>query len=91
MKKEKKKILIISNNALSKSNSNGRTLLNLLKSISKDNLAQFYISGNPDKEVCSNYFKMSDRNALNCFLHIKKVNNLLSLNNKEYLEKEKKT
>ena len=38
-----KKIIIISNNALSNSNSNGRTLLNLFGVENNNKLAQFYI------------------------------------------------
>jgi len=77
-----KHLLIISNNCLSKNDSNGRTMLNLLKNFSKDSLAQFYIHGNPDFDVCDNYYCVSDREALNSLLNIrhKKPNGKVELN-----------
>lgn len=66
-------ILVLSNNCFSKGNSNGRTMMNMLKQIPKENLAQFYISGNPDMDFCNNYFQVSDQDAKNAFLLRKKV------------------
>ena len=63
-----KKILIISNQALSEASSNGRTLRNFLLNIPRGNLAQFYVHGTPDRAVCSNCFCVSDRMALSAFL-----------------------
>lgn len=58
-------MLIFANNALSKLNSNGRTLLNLLGHGNKKNLAQFYIQNDtPDFDVCNNYFFVSDSAVL---------------------------
>ena len=63
------KILIISNDCLSLSNSNGRTLRNFLVGWSKDKLAQFALRSNdPDWDVCANYFCVSDKQALRAFL-----------------------
>lgn len=62
------KILIVSNECLSKQSSNGRTLLNLLAGYPSASLAQFYLHGSPDKSVCSNYFRVSDMDAMNAFL-----------------------
>lgn len=77
MKRKNKKILIVSNEGFSQSSSNGRTLMNLLKDIPKEYLAQFYLHGDCDKTFCSMYFKISDKDALSAFLHRKKdvVNN----------------
>lgn len=62
------KVLVISNECLSKSGSNGRTLKNFLLGWPKESLAQFYIQNNaPDFEVCSNYYKITDYQALNAF------------------------
>ena len=69
-----KKILIISNEPLSDVSSNGRTMKNMLLNIPKENLAQFYLHGVPDRDVCDNYFCVSDRDALNAFLCRKKTN-----------------
>ena len=67
-----KKILIVSNDALSQSGSNGRTLMNLLVDIPKDCKAQFYIHGEPDANACASYYVNTDRDALNTFLFRKK-------------------
>ena len=62
------RILVISNDAFNQSSSNGRTLMNLLKNIPSQNLAQFYIHGNPQKDFCSAYYCNSDNDALRTFL-----------------------
>jgi len=69
----KTQLLIISNEPLSNSTSNGRTLRNLLLNIPKEQKAQFYIHGEPDEEACSTFYKVSDRDALNAFLFKKAV------------------
>ena len=54
--KEYPRLLVLSNNSFSKSNSNGRTLGSLLQGWPKDKIAQFCISTDgPDFEVCDNY------------------------------------
>lgn len=63
-----KKVLIVSNECLSKTTSNGRTMLNLFLGYPPSLLAQFYIHGTPDESVCNNYFRVSDKDALNAFL-----------------------
>ena len=67
------KILIISNDAFNQSSSNGRTLMNLLKGIPAENLAQFYIHGTPDESFCSAYYSNSDNYALRAFLGKPKI------------------
>ena len=64
-----KKVLIFSNNALSKANSNGRTLLNLLGNASPDMLAQFFLQADePDFKACKNYFFASDMAVAKAFI-----------------------
>lgn len=65
------RLFIVSNEALSQSSSNGRTLWNIVKDIPSENLAQFYLRGNSDKKICLNNYRVSDRDALNAFLHRK--------------------
>lgn len=78
MNKEFPKVLVISNDCLSNSTSNGRTLKNFFISWPKSNIAQFCIHYNhPDYNVCNNYYVVSDRDALNSFLMKKKKNKLL--------------
>lgn len=62
-------VLVFSNNCFSKCGSNGRTLANFFKGWPKNRLAQFYIHSEfPDSDVCSNYFRVTDSEALNAFL-----------------------
>lgn len=63
-----KRVLIISNNCFSKTNSNGRTLGNLFYLYDKEKIAQFFISGQPDFTVCSNYYQVSDYDVLRSVL-----------------------
>ena len=69
-----KRVLILGNNCLSQSNNNGRTLSNLLLGYPKDKLAQFcLLDGAPDFERCERYFVVSDREALDALLHLRRV------------------
>ena len=66
-----KRVLIISNGALSDSDSNGRTVGNLFNAYDNDKLAQFCVYGNPDFSKCKNYYKVTDKDALKSFLTLK--------------------
>lgn len=69
-----KRLLIFANNCISKTNSNGRTIANLLADYPRDLVAQFYIHGpTPDFDRCGSFFRVSDGDALNAFLKRKKV------------------
>lgn len=64
-----KKLLIFSNQALSKTNSNGRTLMNFLGNQNADMLAQFFLQKDIlDFDVCKNYFFASDYSVLRAVL-----------------------
>ncbi len=65
------KILVISNACFAKADSNGRTLANLFSSFDKKQLAQLFVYGEPDFSVCENYYKVSDRDALNSLIRMK--------------------
>lgn len=68
------KVLVISNNSFSLSNSNGRTLGQLFKGWPKDKLAQFCITTDgPDWDICDNYFCASDRQVMKNTLTLKGV------------------
>lgn len=59
------RVLIIGNNCLSITGSNGRTLANILNSHGAENIAQFYIQPEyPDVDAASRYFRVTDREAL---------------------------
>ena len=67
------RVLIISNNSISKSSNTGRTMANLFTGWPKDRLAQFCISTiEPDYGVCDNYYLLTDRSVLNAFKHFRK-------------------
>lgn len=69
-----KRVLVLSNNCFSLSNSNGRTLGNLFWGWPKENLAQFcVIARDPNWDVCSNYYCLEDRSVLKSFIHCKKA------------------
>ncbi len=68
--KEKLKVLVVSNACLSLTGSNGRTLRNLLFGWPKEKLAQFYTQNqDPDPTICDIYYRVTDQEALNAFLH----------------------
>lgn len=68
------RVLVIANNCFSLSNSNGRTLSNMLMGWPKDCLAEFCISvSEPNFDLCDNYFCVSDKEILEAFLKFKKA------------------
>lgn len=59
------RLLVLSNNSFSKSNSNGRTLGSLLQKWPKDRIAQFCLSTDgADLDVCNNYFCVTDADVV---------------------------
>lgn len=80
-----KRVLIISNNALSDTNSNGRTLKNFFLTEDRERLAQFYIqSDKPDHSACKSFFRATDGQVLRAFIKGKSAGGVV----KEKLEKE---
>ncbi len=68
------RVLVVSNNGFSLSNSNGRTLGLLFKGWPKDRLAQFcFNTDGPLWDVCNNYFCVSDADALWSLFHLHPV------------------
>ena len=66
------RVLVISNNCFSKTDSNGRTLAKYFTSCFAPNeLAQIFINGIPDGLICSNYYQVSDRNAFHSLVERK--------------------
>lgn len=69
-----RRILVVSNNCFSPSNSNGRTLGNLFNGWPKENLAQLcVIAQDPAWDVCDNYYCLEDRTMFNAFMHCRKA------------------
>lgn len=71
---QRTKVLVISNNCFSLSNSNGRTLGNLFTGWPKQDLAQFcVIAQDPNWELCDNYYCLEDKTVLKSFIKCKKA------------------
>lgn len=68
------RILVVSNNSFSNTDSNGRTLGNLFIGWPKEKLAQFCISTDgPNFDICNNYYCITDKDALDAFIHFRKA------------------
>jgi hypothetical protein len=64
------RVLVISNTAIKRSNSNGLCLLNVLSTISVSNIASFYIQDSfPDKGVVSSSFRLTDSEKLHSYFN----------------------
>ena len=71
---QRKKVLVVSNNCFSLSNSNGRTLGNLFAGWPKSDLAQFcVIAQDPNWDLCDNYYCLEDMTVLKSFMKCKKA------------------
>lgn len=66
------KVLLISHNSFSTHQSMGKTFLSLFSGFSKEELCQLYIYPTiPDVDVCSSYYRVTDKDILNSFLKFK--------------------
>lgn len=69
-----RRVLVVSNNCFSPSNSNGRTLGNLFYGWPKKNLAQMcVIAKDPAWDICDNYYCIEDHSMLSAFLRGRKA------------------
>ena len=86
------RVLVISNNSFSLSNSNGRTLGLLFKGWPKDKLAQMCLmTDGPYWEVCDNYFLISDADVVKSFLRLREVpRNDLTISTNEFVGRRSK-
>jgi len=68
------RVLVISNNSFSKTDSNGRTIGNLFIGWPKDRIAQICVSSDgADFDICENYYCVTDSEVLNARLHFRKA------------------
>ena len=68
------RILVVSNNSFSKTDSNGRTLGNLFIGWPKAKIAQFCVSSDgADFDICDNYYCVTDGEVLDARLHFRKA------------------
>lgn len=76
MKNNDLKVLILSHNALSDTQNNGKTLSSFFYGWSKDSLAQIFLQPEiPDFTVCNNFYRMSDYEILNNFIYKGSIGN----------------
>ncbi len=69
------KVLVISHNPITTYQSMGKTFLSLFSEFKKDELCQLYIYPSlPDVDICNSYYRITDRNIFNSYLHFGKVN-----------------
>lgn len=66
--------LVIANACFSKEGANGRTLENLFSGVNKEKVAQFFVYGKPDFQMCNRYYQISDKDALKSIFPFVKVN-----------------
>ncbi len=78
-----KRVLVISNGCFSLTDSNGRTLAKLFSGYDPEKLAHLHTYGTPDFNVCSNYYKISDKDALKSFLTRKPCGSVVVNDNKQ--------
>lgn len=68
------KVLLLSHNPITTYQSMGKTFLSLFSQFSKEELCQLYIYPSlPDVDICSSYFRITDRNVLTSYWHLGKV------------------
>ena len=71
-----KKMLIVSNNPLSKTNNNGKTIASFIKKIPNTNIQQLYFNGEKPSIKGYSYFQLSDYDILKGFFSSKKRGNI---------------
>ncbi len=63
--KNNPKVLIVSNNSLSMTNNNGKTLESFFSSFDANQISQLYFSSEvPNSSVCDSFFRISDRDIV---------------------------
>ena len=89
----KPKILIVSHNPLSDTQSNGKTIASLLSNFPKESLAQLYFTmDTPDFTICNNFFRITDLDVLkNFFLLNNDIGSNVSEQYSRSIKNEKKT
>lgn len=73
-----KKILILSNNPVSTTSSNGRTMLNMLHEFKQEQLFNIFVSGTIDSSYC-NYYQINDSDALKGFFGFRNIGRIPDL------------
>lgn len=64
-----KKILVVSNNVLSRTRNNGKTILSFIEGIDPENVRQLYFNGEVPSVDGYSYFQLSDKDIIRGFLN----------------------
>ncbi|MFC3799833.1 hypothetical protein [Cohnella sp. GCM10012308] len=87
MDKSYKKVLVLSHNAFSKTQNNGKTLESFFQNWDKDKIAQIYLQPEtPDFDFCKNYYRMTDYEVLNNILFKGRIGKKIILSKEDNLE-----
>lgn len=82
-----KRILIISNNCLSENNSNGRTLLNLVREFPRDNISQIFTSGETSNNLyCGASLRVTNHDVVRSYF--RKPDYSANLSNEDNMDKQ---
>lgn len=70
MQTEWPRVMVVSNNVMCRNDNNGQTIISLLENYPTTKISQLYFSQDmPDDNGYENFFRISDRDVLNKFLH----------------------
>lgn len=65
------KVLVVSNNPLSETRNNGKTMASFFEGFPEKRLAQLYFSNDvPDSDICRRYFQLSDRDIFRSLIRL---------------------
>lgn len=79
--KSYKRVLVLSHNAFSKQQNNGKTLEAFFRDWDSNAISQIYLQPEvPDFDFCSNYFRMTDYEVLNSLLSKGKIGSIVTKN-----------
>lgn len=82
------RILVVSHNVFSETESMGKTLVSYFKDFGQENLAQFYIHSEiPTSDICNNYYRVTDKEMIKSVFGFK-TGKVLSEND---IQKDRKT
>ena len=68
------RVLVVSHNVFSKTSNMGKTLSSYFNAIDSEDLAQFYIHSEvPTSDICKNYYRVTDKEAIKSIFTRKSV------------------
>ncbi len=71
------RVLVITNKCFSKNEANGKTMANYFHNIDKKDIAQLYMSGIPDTNICVNNYQIKDVDVIKSLVKRNKCGNVI--------------